>query len=262
MDINNITKNLLLGLTLVCVVVVIVFCIQLIALNTGDRADGDGAVLSGDRGQTATSNVDDNDEDVDNETNGEDADAEPDGGISQPWEAPSLPHQGARHEIRPTHDTLLAIYVNEQVFSFAENVMNWAFEYTGGGSASLTIELVVVTLQGIAVDAVAYLNEHMGGFGAEFVGGAGSIRGSQVTGYHATGQNQGQVYEAWFHTFAHTDLALAFFISYENDTQRDELYRMLGSMQLMGSGVEVPSEHADIHDDEDEYYYDPDEVEG
>ena len=264
MNMNNIMKNLLLGLTVVCVIALIVFCIQLIALNTGDRADRDGATLSGDNGQTEMSNAGDNGENVDSELNGEDVDTElnNEDSLAQHITTPSLPHHGTRREFRATIDTLLAIYVNEQIFRFAGNDMDWAFEYTGEGSATLDIRHMMITPQGVAVDAVTYLNNFMGEPGAEF-GSAESIHGSQITGYHVTGQSQSEVYEAWVHTLANTDLALVFIISYNNESQRDELYRTLGSMELVGSELELPGEHADIDiNDEDDYYYDPDEDEG
>jgi len=223
---NNIFKNLLLGFTLVCVIVLFVFCIQLIVINRGVEPPDQGPGISG--GQQGDENPDGDGED----DPGDDGDENP-GGNVQPTPRP-LP-QGRRHEIRVTPESFLVLYAREALFDFEELEIDWWFTYKGGGNATLEISYILITAQGVAAHAESLLNSYTGGtevtvFGDDFIGG------SVLRGYHVSTLFEGSVYEAWVYPLVGNDLALVFVINYENDQQKDALYEVLSTLEIIGVG--------------------------
>jgi len=223
---SNISKNLLLGLTLVCVIVLIVFCIQLIVLNRGvDPADSGSVISSG------SQDNEDPEGDGEEESNGEDPNGI--GGTTQVTPRP-MP-QGTRRELMVTMESVLVVYSRDELFDFEHREIDWWFTYTGGGNAKLEISYVMITPIGVAAHAETFLNNYTGGTEAEFTGEE-SIVGSELRGYHVTALSGGLRYEAWIHTLFDSDLALVFVISYENDQQRDALYEILSTLDMIGVG--------------------------
>jgi len=218
---SNITKNLLLALTLVCVIVLIVFCIQLIVINRGVEPAGAGATVSGDSQQG-----DEDPEDNENDP-GEDEGFDPGPAIV----TPRPPPQGTRHELRVTENSQLIVYARDELFDFTQDELDWWFTYTGGGTATLEIAFTLISPQGAAAHAETFLNSYTGGSRSEFVGEE-SIQGSPINGYHVTAQQGGEWYEAWIHTLSDSDLALAFVITYQNEQQRAALHEVLSSMEI------------------------------
>ena len=222
---NNISKNLLLALSLVCVIALIVFCIQLIVLNRGVEPIEPGSVVSG---GSQPGNEPDNDEEPpdDEEGDGNEPEVVP--------VTPRPPPQGTRREIPVTENSRLVIYSSDDVFEFEERDFDWWFRYTGG-SAALEISYTAIGPQGVVVDAETFLNPYTGGTDSVFHGDV-SIHGSLIRGYHVTAQSGSDTYEAWIHLLIDSDLALVFVINYENDQQRDALYDVLSSMDIESLG--------------------------
>ena len=217
---NNITKNLLLGLTFVCVVVLIVFCIQLIVLNRGVEPGTPGTVISG--GQQG-------DEDP-----GQEGDEEP-GGEENPVNTPGTPRpppQGTRRELMVTMESVLVVYSRDELFDFEEREIDWWFNYKGGGNAKLEISYIVITPQGMAANAESLLNNYTGGTEAQF-NGEEAIAGSELIGYHVSAMFGGGMYEAWIYSLLGSDLALVFVINYETEQQKDALYEVLSTLNMI-----------------------------
>ena len=226
---GNLTKNLLLALTLVCVIALIVFFVQLIVLNRGVEPRETGATVSGD------SQHEDEKEDPDHDAAGEempDADGG-DGDIEPAQLTPRPPPQGTRHELLVAVDTetKLIIYAREELFEFVENETNWEFLYSGEGDAALEIGFMFVSARGLAADAETYLSNYTDGAETAF-GGEQSIQDSELRGYYLSAQHGDTSYEAWIHALPDSDLALVFVISYVNSQQRDALYEILSTMEL------------------------------
>jgi len=217
---SNITKNLLLALTLVCVIVLIVFCIQLIVINRGVEPAGAGSTVSGDSQQ------EDEDTEEDENEPGDDEDFDPGPAIT----TPRPPPQGTRYELRVTENSQLIVYAREELFEFTQDELDWWFTYTGGGAAALEISFTLISPQGAAAHAETFLSNYSGGR-SEF-GGEESIHGSPISGYHVSAQQGSEWYEAWIHTLADSDLALAFVINYQNEQQRAALYEVLSSLEI------------------------------
>ena len=226
---STISKNLLLGLTLVCVVVLIVFCIQLIVLNRGVTPAEQGSVISGgSQEDTEDSNIDD----------GEDVDDEEDTNIVDAPVTPRPPPQGTRRQFRVSDSNMLIVYARDELFDFEERDFDWWFLYNGGGIATLEIRHTMIGPQGIEASAIAFLNQYSGGTDATF-NGEEAIGGSELRGHHVTARHGNETSEAWIHILLDNDLALAFVISYENDQQRDALYEVLSTLVM--EAVQLPA---------------------
>jgi len=242
---SNLSKNLLLGLTFVCVVVLIVFCIQLIVINRGvDPADPGSGVSSSQQG----------DEDPDAEGDGEEiqnGEGEDDPQGTQTTERPSP--QGTRRALGITPYSQLIIYSREELFDFEERDLDWWFLYTGGGVATLEVSYTMITPLGVEAHAESFLNDYTGGTEAEFTGEE-AIAGSDLMGYHVTAMYGESIYEAWIHVLQDSDLALVFVIHDENNQQEEALIEMLSTIEIISAGTIAPDPdtHAPTNDEEDE----------
>jgi len=229
---SNITKNLLLALTLVCIIALVVFCIQLIVLNRGVSPTTPGATVSGgsQQGSQGSSGSETNDPDSD-DINGEDGfqddDGYDNGGEDHTPPVVRPPPHGTRRTIAVTPDSRLVVYSDDEQFEYVEGDRDWWFIYSGQGEAALEIQFtLIVTQGGISVHTQEFLNNYAGSTNAT-VTGEESIHGSSLTGYHASATVGSGTYEVWIHTLTDSDLALAFVIFYENERQRELLYDML-----------------------------------
>jgi len=235
---SSISKNLLLGFTLVCVIALIVFSIQLIVINSGVTRTNPGSISGGQQNSGSGDETPD----------GEDGDGE--GGEEPVANTPRPPPQGTRHQIMVTDNSILIVYARDEMFNFEEGGLNWWFRFSAGGTATLEIEFTMITTaQGAGDHAEAFLNHYSGGTEAAFTGEE-SIRGSNLRGYHAFARHGGTSYEAWIHSLDGSDIALAFVINYENDQQKEALYEVLSSLDLvtMGDVITPPPNHGDAGD--------------
>ena len=231
---SSLSKNLLLGLTMVSVLVVIVFCIQLIVINSGVDRVGTGSI-SGSQGQDA----DDGDGD---DGDGDDGDIQTTPVIT----ARPIP-QGTMHALTVSDNSRLIVYARDELFSFEAGDLNWWFRYNGGGNAALEIAFTMLTAaQATSVQTESFLNRYTGGSEAVFTREE-TIQGSDLTGFHASARHGDEMFEVWIHDPVDSDIALAFVIRYENDTQKDALYEVLSTLDLvrLGELVTPPPNHGD-----------------
>jgi len=228
---SGITKNLLLALTFVCVIVLVVFCIQLIVINRGVDPLDPGSGITGGPGQ--------GDEGEPGDGEYENGDAEQ--GIATATPPPPRPiPQGTRHQLRVSVESNLIVYAREEVFDFEEGEVDWWFIYTGGGTATLEISHLMLLAQSIETIAETFLNNYTGSDESHFTGEE-IIHGSFIQGYHVHAHYGIGRYEAWIHRMIGTDIALVFVIYFENDQQRDALYEVLSSMEFAGVGEPAPT---------------------
>ena len=227
---SNIIKNLLLVLTLVCVIALVVFCIQLLIINRGvEPVKQGGTVSGGQQSGDEEPGSEDNGDETPSDVNGEGGIGE--NGYSDPnRETLRPPPAGTRNELKVASDSTLIIYVREELFDFERGDTDWFFVYTGEGVATLEIRFTLVT-GGIGPHAESFLNSYSGGENAVY-NGAEQIRGSSMVGYNVSIQYGGEMYEAWIHEFEDRDIALVFVINYTTDQQRDALYEMLSTIDI------------------------------
>ena len=237
---SSLSKNLLLGLTVVCIIAVIVFCIQLIIINSGVDRNQPGSA-SGTPGQ---STGDDGDEAPD----GENGDGEESG--TAPVATPRPPPQGTRHQISISDNNILVIYAREEIFEYEDEGLEWLFHYIAGGTATLEIVFTMIPpAQSGGDHAESFLNRYTGGTDAAFTREE-MIQGSTVSGFHASARHGNNTYEVWIHDIVGNDVALAFVIQYENDQQKEALYDVLGTLDILriGDMVIPPPDHGDAGD--------------
>ena len=226
---SNIIKNILLGFTLVCVVALIVFCIQIIVFNRGVTPIEAGTGITGGAQQGDEDGASDPDASGDGS-----GDVNGDGGADGITPAPITPRpppQGMRYSWLVTEDNRLVAYAREELFEFTESDRERIFTYTGIGNATLEISFTMIPPQGVAAHLENILNNNSGGNNAEYVG-EDLIRGSVLNGYYASIRFGGEVHEAWIHMLQGSDLALLFLVNYTNEQQLEALNEILSSLDI------------------------------
>jgi hypothetical protein len=224
-------KNLLLAFTLVCIIVLIVFSIELIVVNrkTGDNKTN-GPSVSGnasdgtekptdkppaDGGSTATGNNP-------NQSTG-----------------PSTPPTGKPYTMRISSRDMIALHAEEELFEYAQMSDRYVFTYTDGETAMLEVRPIHIPL-GAAKRAETILDSYLGGNEPQ-LGGAGPIKDSSLSGEYVSGVKDGETSEAWIYTMQDDpdndfiDMGVAFIISYSNNEQKNALYDVLDTLTLISS---------------------------
>ena len=240
MPLSKTVKNIILAFTILCGLFLIVFSIELFLLNRGagdEEADpslsaqapdgtGSDGTVSGSDGSDSTG------------AGEPDGAAEPDGTGDQPGSTRPAP-TGIRRERPVSGDTMLVFYTDgemfEQVDSETEDVLD-IFTYKGGGNAAIQISYVYIH-SGATEYAADYLNHNFGVEVAD-VGEEDYIGLSPLRGVPVAGANDGVFYEAWIYSLTDPELdkfGLAFVISYENNTQRNALYDILDSLDILSN---------------------------
>lgn len=241
---SNLSKNLLLALTLVCVIALVVFFIQLIVINAGVEPDVPPFIVSNvqdedneyDSGYPENAALDDNVSLDNNEPNDTDLAI-----TTPPYDSPADPPDepepeleppppGTRHNLVVAENSTLAIYARDDLFFFSEGAFNWGFVYTGDGAASFEISLLIPAEQGLDMNLARFLYSYADGLPVELTDET-NIRSSALSGYHSRTQpGEAVSYEAWIHDLEGSEFALVFVISYTSDSERDLLYAMIDSM--------------------------------
>jgi len=234
LPLNKILKRVLMGFAILCGIVLIVFCIELILINREPGEAGTGSVISGD-GQNG-----EGDEGTEPDANGE----TPPNGVdtgTQP-DQNNTPDQGARPDpVGTRHEELvtggvLSFYVDESLFGKddIERLDDIAvFSWRGDGNASLQISMVFFSL-GVQAFAEEYqfldLNADESDVQGEDFIGRSSLRGILVIG--ASGASS---LETWIYSstgVGNEGLGLVFTVSYQNVTQRSAIYDILGTLEI------------------------------
>ena len=232
---NKMLKNAIAIFAAICAIVLIIFCIELYVLNREpDDGGGTGSSLSGDAG-----NGDEKGKDGANDTSetqpangmarpGDDND----GQASQPPATPTSPPTGKQHTRLVSESEQLVFYVDEDIFDYTELNDGYLYEYTGGGEATLEISFAFIKY-GPEELAEGFLDGFVGA-GGTTVEGTGQIGLSSLRGVHATGEKDGENYEAWIYSFAEGDeLGVSFTLHYKSVEQKNALYAMFDHMSLV-----------------------------
>ena len=235
-------KNLLIAFTLVCMIVLIIFTVELLILNKDNNGDSNGISNGGSNG--GSENESSMSESVPSEAdNSADisllspSDNEPSSEITdnQPSDS-ALPNAGTRYSLMITSsdlpNNLLVWYVDEELFECTDNDPDQVFSYLGEGTASLEIRVVYIP-QGAETYAESYLNRYLDG-NESYVSGIGQIRQSLIDGVFVSGVNDGETFEAWIHSIPDDPnyMGVAFVIRYSNNDQRNALYTILDTLDL------------------------------
>ena len=229
-------KNLLIVLSLVCAIMLIVFCVQLFMINRESGNDGETLQFSGSPGNDGEDDNDDRRTSSDDERSG---DADLTGNKDRPEEqspptGAATPPTGRPYEILMPGNLLLILYADENQFEYSEHEDSYRFRYTGEGTATLEIPLLYMQF-GLELFVLDYLDGFVGSGGTS-VGNEGTIGRSSVDGIFVSGSLDGENYEAWIHSFSDiglTDMGIAFELHYRSDEQKTALYTILDTLELV-----------------------------
>ena len=231
---SKLLKNVIIAFTMLCVVVLIVFLVEMLIIN-GENSDGGekAPTVSGSAPSGNLVNQGGGAPPSDTGGHGNDGttDEPPEPDVSRP------PPSGKRHELEISSDRNLVVYADEELFSYeeaeSEDVIG-AFTFLGSGTASLEIRFVYMQ-QGVSAFVTNFLSMTYEIPGAT-VAGEEQIRNSPLSGIRVTGNKDIEIYEAWIHVFADAEVegtGLALVINYENEMQKLNLYEILDSLDII-----------------------------
>lgn len=226
-------KNILLVFTLICAIVLIVFCIELFLINRSSDGEPGSSISNGAPGGN---------------TNGEPGGGSPGEGSSaeedpnagnQPPDEPETappPPDGVRYELMISNTNKLILYVKDELFDYVDNETDWWYHYTGGGNAKLEIGATFVPPITSSEEHAAFLISGYADSDDLTIGGEQTVGGSAIRGYHITANKGGETYELWMHDLSDSgfdSLSIIFIINYSNDTQKNALYEVLDTLEIM-----------------------------
>ena len=219
-------KNSLLIITLVCVIALIVFSLQLILLNRNrDESDDEGASISS--GDSFTS------EDVPEQSSPptDDNGSIADNGDNLPIEPPATT-KGTQYNMQVADNMSLVWYIDDEMFESMETNSGVIFTYLDEGNASIEICLTYIPY-GADASAETFLEGYLGDNESN-IGGYGPIRQSPLSGVFVSGVNDGETFEAWIYTIEDDegDMGIAFVIRYRNDEQKNALHDVLNTIDI------------------------------
>ena len=223
-------KNLLRGFTLICIIVLVVFSVELLILNReasggeetappteNNTPTGTKKPVGTQPSSTLTSN---------NPSPGESESPQP--------SAPPAP-KGKRYELQvlaAAEKEKLVVYAEEEKFEYSMGDYGYEFKYKGDEKARLEITPLVMP-RGAAKEAESVLDGYLDG-GESNVGVPGKIRRSSLNGVFVSGLKGGVTYEAWLYgKDENSTEGILFVIQYENDAQKNALHAILDSLDII-----------------------------
>lgn len=236
MPMKRMLKNGIVIFAAICAIVLVVFCIELFVLNreSGDDDTGAGTSLS----ESAAAG-----DDADSDGHKGSQDIQPTNDTDQPGNAgggqptqqqPPPPPTGKRRELPMFGDMNLVLYADEGKFTYIELELSWIFEYMDNDAVTLEVCYVHMPM-GVEARAGECLDGYVGAGGTS-VGSEGLIGRSPLIGMFASGEKDGEKYEAWIYTFSEVgldDMGVEFILHYRVDEQKNALYSILDSMSLV-----------------------------
>ena len=240
---NKALKILIMFFTVVCFIVLVVFCVELILQNRGVER----GVM-----QVPAGIEDDPDEQPPDYNENDEYDPQED---DPPDDAPPGPHLVWYEIIMPSGAFVLGMYVD--INSFEHNsggVRDW-FAFTGArGTAFLEVQMVQIPedsenyaiefmeiqfdVQGVPYEMYFYDERYR----------IISISDSELSGIYAIAIEEYATYETWILAIPDTDnLGAAITIRYHDDAQQLALEAILNTMELLPI---VDTDDGDVHADE------------
>ena len=228
-------KNIVSVFTLICVIIFLVFCMQLFMLNRNNDSEPN-RVISNNNAQTSDDGLEPDDNHDINLNDGIGPLPNPNDDLFQPA-APITPPQNTTRQsfLLSPGVAELVYYVDLELFERIDQGESLLYKYTADGTAELEISFYFIHPQG-GVNALAdnFLSNYLDG-AEEIIEAEQRIGQSQVRGVFVTGQSNDQTYSAWLRSLADLDvasMALVIFINYHTDLQRDMLYDILDTLHI------------------------------
>ena len=243
---SKVVKNLLFAFTIICAFALAIFLIQLLVLNSGSgESSGENpspsAPLTTGNGSPSPS-APTNTGSARPETASPSGSSNPSG--SQNTEEPRA--DGTTYEFdMPGGRTKLVLFVEEesegQQFDFIEPDPEnegelGVLSFKGNGTAALELHFSFLP-DGVITYAEESLDRYVGSDGSVVIGDT-PVGGSSLRGISVTGTKDRLTYEAWILSFSDIgfdDVGLDIVIYYQNPLQRDALYAIVDSMEMIQS---------------------------
>jgi len=236
--------------TLVCAGALIVFCVELVALNMDSDKGGAQKQQSPESPPTGDLDEKEDQQAPDSESTGDTElpdDTAPPASGSQSGEQ-SQPPVVKQHEL-PMHDDAhrLILSASEGLFDHFEVEDGWEFIYKADAEVKLQIVSDLITPPGgLSALVETLLRPYLNG-GDSMVAGERQIANSSVRGIYVYGDNNGESYEAWVFELVVEDnngKAVDFIINYRNEEQKEALYTILDTLEMIDD-TDTPEEPED-----------------
>ena len=232
---NKTLKNIIMVFTLLCIIFVIVFCVELFLLNRSSNRSPDPVVSTRDPDEPPDENLLTFD------------DPAPDDpfGLEDPFNdlidddrtgpAVTPPLTASRQSFLLSAGIAeLVFFVDMELFERTDLGDGLFYSYLGDGNAGIEITFAFVHPQGgISAVADTWLHNYLDGADSTVEGersiGRSPIRGTYVTGVN----NNGETYSAWLRSlsdFESDSLALVVVVNYEDTMQSGVIYSILDTM--------------------------------
>jgi hypothetical protein len=251
---SKVTKNVVMVFTLFCVVMLIIFCVELFLLNR-DRDDRPDVTISSNGENVPTNgeemqNIDDLLQNIPPDETEPALDIPPDN--DQPdGVITTTPPQGAHPHtvLLPPGTAELTFFVEIEYFEREElgDGNGWLFTYLQGEDAWLEVGFMLVPPQGGILEiAQTFLDNYLDDGDYSNFEGERAVANSTVRGLFVTGESEGVTYDAWLRDLAdlgESTLALIFVTRHSTDEERDILYRILDTMSIQMLIEEDPEDY-------------------
>lgn len=234
---NRIVKNGIIAFTMLCVVILVVFLVELLVINSENEGGGEPEPTNS-SGQPANSG------DVSNPGQATSP------GMEQPESGSQTGNQNGHDETRPEPEGTrreltifagikLVVYSNDEIFQFSEPELEdvrGVFTFKGSGAAKLEI-ISTYMPQGVSAYANSFLSLNY-----EVDGSTNQreqpIGDSPLSGIKVIGVEDDITYEAWILVFPDAEVdnaGLAIVASYQTGNEMNELnlYEVLASLDII-----------------------------
>jgi len=235
LPLNKVLKRIIMVFTILCCIALVVFSVELILINRDTSNRGEEPTISGNGQNGEGDDGTEPDANGDGSQDGADQNGEQGQGGEEPSQGGRPDPTGTRHEELVTGGTL-SLYVDSALFNqgtIEDPDDLFVFTWSGDGAASLDIGMVYFP-RGIDAFAESFLvsRYHATDFDAQ---GEDYIGRSPLRGYLFTGESDAGSLETWVYTSAaegYGNMGLAFTVTYQNITQRNAIYDILGTLDI------------------------------
>lgn len=234
---SKIVKNGIIAFTMLCVVVLVVFLVELLVINSENEEGGEpepthtsGTPANGgdatDPGQTNSQGT--------GQQGGESQ------GTDQDGQNDTRPEpEGTRRELAISAGMKLVVYSDDEMFEFSEpesEDIRGEFTFRGSGTAKLEI-INIYMPQGVSAFATSFLSVNYEVDGS-VNHGEQPIGKSHLSGLEVAGEKDGITYEAWILVFPDAEIegtGLAIVASYQTSNEMNELnlYEIMDSLDII-----------------------------
>ena len=245
-------KNIITAFSALCMIVLVVFCVELFLLNRDGASGRDSSSLSGDTADPSDSEGINNSILIFDDLPGSQAQAPPgspeenDEPAAGPAVAPSLEAQRQRF-LLAAGIAELVFYVDMELFERSEETGSIFYRHLPDRDSWIELSFAAINPQdGVSVLAEGFLGSE------QIIEGERSIGRSPIRGTFMTIEMAGETYSAWLRSLADFNterLALVVVIKYQNIMESDLIFSILDTMYINMLTETPPDDDEDNSDD-------------